>query len=490
MMAAGCSNQAPATTDAEIVLRVGQGLPVLAQDLGIRNLVGSLTGERLVGQSNEGRAEPRLVEAWETSADFLMWTFRLREGLQLHDGSPVDATQVSDILQGALEEPRAPGFRDVESIEATNARTITVRLNRPSALLLDDLAGYSLNVVKDGQQVGTGPFVLESSDDKHITLRAFEHYYAGLPGVDRIELTAYPSVRSAWSAMMRGEIDALYEVGREAMEFVEAESTVNVYSFPRSFVLLLGFNQSNPALRNPAVRRALNLAIDRERLVRDGLRGHGLVADGFMWPYHWAYDRAMPSYGFDPDESRRLLDQAGFPVKDTPAGPARFRLSCLLPEDVAQFEGFALFVQKSLQDVGVALDLEPVPSRALMTRMGAGDFDTFLFEMANARSLSWPYRFLHSAPEGASVLLDWGYRGADEALDRLRHATSDEETRAGVSALQRALYDDPPAVFISWDERSRAVSRRFQVPTRPGYDVFTSALLWQWKAAPATADPD
>jgi peptide/nickel transport system substrate-binding protein len=207
-----------------------------------------------------------------------------------------------------------------------------------------------------------------------------------------------------------------------------------------------------------------------------------------MWPYHWAYDRSIPSFGFDPDEARRLLDEAGYPVKETPDGPVRFRLKCLLPSDVAQFEGFALFIQKNLHDVGVALDLEPVTTRTLIGRMGPGDFDTFLFEMANARTLSWPYRFLHSARDGAPVLLDWGYQGADAALDRIRHASNDDEIRAGVGALQRALYDDPPAVFISWDERSRAVSRRFQVPARPGYDVFTSALLWQWKPAPA--DPD
>ena len=467
------------------MLRVGQALPRLAEDTGIRQLVSSLTGERLFGLNNEGRAEPRLVERWERSADGLVWTFALRSGLQFHDGSPVDATQVREILKDALTEPRAPGFLDVESIEATDARTLVVTLNRPSAFLLDDLGGYSLNVVRDGRQIGTGPFVLDTSDDTRIVLRAFEHYYAGRPGLDRIELTAYPSVRSAWSAMMRDEIDVLLEVGRDAIEFVEAESRVSVYSFPRSFVLLLGFNQVHPALGNPAVRRALNLAIDRNRLVRETLRGHGLVADGFIWPYYWAFDRTVSVYGFDPDHARRLLDEAGFPVKTTASGPARFRLSCLLPDDVALFEGFGLFVQKNLYDVGVALDLEPVPSRILMERFSSGNFDTFLFEMANARSLSWPYRFLHSAAEGSPVLLNWGYRGADEALDRIRHSADDDQIRAGVSALQRALYDDPPAVFISWDERSRAVSRRFDVPARPGYDVFTSALLWQWKPARA-----
>jgi len=108
--------------------------------------------------------------------------------------------------------------------------------------------------------------------------------------------------------------------------------------------------------------------------------------------------------------------------------------------------------------------------------------------MANARTLSWPYRFLHSPQQGQPVYIGWNYASADAALDRIRYATTDDEIRAGVSALQRVLHDDPPAVFIAWDERSRAVSRRFVVPDRPGYDVFTTTMLWQWKPAPAVPE--
>ena len=61
---------------------------------------------------------------------------------------------------------------------------------------------------------------------------------------------------------------------------------------------------------------------------------------------------------------------------------------------------------------------------------------------------------------------------------------TDDEVRAGVAELQRVLYDDPPAAFITWDERARAVSRRFIVPAEPGVDVFPS--IWRWKAAPAS----
>jgi hypothetical protein len=73
-------------------------------------------------------------------------------------------------------------------------------------------------------------------------------------------------------------------------------------------------------------------------------------------------------------------------------------------------------------------------------------------------------------------------------LDRLRHRTDDNQVRADVSELQQVLYDDPPAVFISWDERSRAVTQQFEVPTEPGEDVFATAVLSRWVPAQLLQD--
>ena len=68
----------------------------------------------------------------------------------------------------------------------------------------------------------------------------------------------------------------------------------------------------------------------------------------------------------------------------------------------------------------------------------------------------------------------------DAALDRIRHAPSDDEYRQGVTALQHAIVDDPPAIFLAWGERARAVSRRFDVPVpEDGRDVLSTLRLWR-----------
>lgn len=449
----------------------------------MNQLVNSLTGERLFGIALDGRIEPRLVERWLISDDGLRWDLSLRSGLRFHDGSPVTADSVRQILEGEIAGQNVtPGFLDIIEILPLDERTLRVRLSHASSFLLEDLAGYSLTKISlNGGSIGIGPFVPVTTTPESVELRAFKEFHAGEPAISGVHLRSYPTLRAAWAALLRDEIDSLYEVGRQALDFVEAESSVQVFSFSRPFVHTLGFNVTSGVLADPEVRRAINMAINRQAIVETVLRGRGRIAEGYVWPGHWAYDRTAPIFTYDPQAAQVLLDAAGFPRKDRPGlEPARFTIRCIVPENVSFFEPMALVLQKDLYQVGIDLVLKPIPAAEFGKRLGSGDFESFLFELASPRLLSWAYRFLHS-PRERIPLLNWGYGTADDALDEVRQARTDEEIRVGVGKLQRALHDDPPAAFISWDERARAVSLRFRVPDQPGLDVMN--LLPQWKPA-------
>ena len=141
-------------------------------------------------------------------------------------------------------------------------------------------------------------------------------------------------------------------------------------------------------------------------------------------------------------------------------------------------------MQKQLYDIGVDMELVPVPGRELGGRLMKGDFDAFLFEATSGRSLAWIYQFWHSPTADWQPFLGSGYTAADAVLDRLRSADSDDMTRGAVADLQRVFYDDPPAVFIAWGQSARALRNGFVVPADTPPDVLGSA--WQWRrVAPA-----
>jgi peptide/nickel transport system substrate-binding protein len=278
---------------------------------------------------------------------------------------------------------------------------------------------------------------------------------------------------------MRGDVDMLHEVSRDAVEFVEAETTVNTFSFPRPYYIPLVFNVRHPLLKRADVRIAINEALDRAAIVRDGMRGHGRPADGPLWPEHWAHSgAASQGFVFDPLAAQGRLDRAGLLLRPGVEGtPRRFSFSCLMFANDTRFYKLAVLVQKQLADVGIDMKLVPVPQKQLVPRLGAGDFDAFIFEMAG-RSLSWTYQFWRS-DQGR---INTGYTAADPVLDRIRGARSEDEIKAGVAELSRTLHDDPPAAFLAWQQTSRAVATRFDVAAEQNRDIFTS--IWQWRPAP------
>jgi peptide/nickel transport system substrate-binding protein len=436
----------------------------------------------------DGLPQPGLAERWEPSADGLVWHFELRPGLTFHDGSPLDARAVEAVLEAYIADGGdvglAPGLRDVAAIDARSPTTLELRLRRPSALLPEALAIVAITGGADGQ-AAAGPFRVVSESGDLTELEAFPAYYRGRPQVSRVRIHAYQSPRAAWAALLRRDIDFLYELSPEAAPFVEGTRDVETFTFLRPYVFVLGFNLAHPALADPRVRRALDAAVDRQAIIDVALGGRGLAAMGHVWPRHWAHDSTLAPPTYDPVAAARALDAAGWPLPPASAGrlqgmPSRFRLTTVLPAAYPQFERLALVVQKQLLDVGVDLVLEPLPRQEFQARLAAGRFDAYLIDLAGGHGLNWPYWFWHS-PEGGPPWIRSHYRAADAALDGIRFARTRAELREAIHAFQRVLLEDPPALFLCWGETSRAVRRRFVVPRDADKDVF--ATIAQWRAA-------
>jgi len=128
------------------------------------------------------------------------------------------------------------------------------------------------------------------------------------------------------------------------------------------------------------------------------------------------------------------------------------------------------------------VDLVLVPAEEeLGTRIGSGDFDTYIYQLASGKSFEFTYEFWHSDANGVGVRQNTGYTGVSEVLDRLRATHSDAETRVAVADLRQRFYEDTPAAFIAWVETTRAVDSRFDVGDASNPDML--ANLWQWSVA-------
>ncbi len=466
-------------------MRIGLGAPPRGTaQAGAGNFIQSLMSETWLAARPDGRQTERIAVGWEWDGARTTLHLKLRPDVYFHDGRRLTPELAAQVLRNSAAKPDLEGilsFTSIRSVTASGENSIDIKLSEPNSFVLPDLALAAVLMPEDAD-VGTGPFRIVKRDAGGAVLTAFPQYYRGRPGVAEIDVMTYPTQRKAWAALMRSEIDMLHEVSRDAVEFVEAETTVRTYSFPRPYYIPLVFSVRHPILRNVEVRRAINEALDKATLIRDGLSGRGRPADGPIWPEHWAYSSSAQPFTFNPEAARLRLDAAGLPVRPSTGGnmPARFSFTCLVFANDARFERLAVLVQKQLADVGIDMKLLALTQLELVSRLGDGDFDAFLFEMFG-RSLSWTYDFWRSH-EGSRVIS--GYRAADAVLDRMRGARSEDDVRSAVADLARILHDDPPAAFLAWQAGSRAVSTNFDVAAEDNRDILSS--VWQWRPTAGT----
>ena len=457
-------------------------------EFSLQNLASNLSLEGLTQLSPDGRALPKLAESWSWANDGLELRVLLRKGVTFHDGTPLTAQLAAESLQKAINSPSNrvlyTSFSDIQKVDAQGDHELLIDLARPSTTLPDDLAvelGETSN--------GTGPYRVVHQDTSQVELEANEHYYLGVPQIQRITVKPFGTLRTAWSSLLRGEVDMVTEVPPDAVEFVQNDE-VQVISFDRRYEYVVAFNSKKPPFNEAVVRRALNAAINRESLAKGVLKGRGTPAIGPLWPQYWAYDRSLPSFGYDPALAMSLLEARGFPERRTSGGPrARFHFTCLIPSNFSIVERIGLEVQKQLYDVGVDMRFEVVPPKDLDARIRSGRFDALLIEMLSGPTPSRAYMFWRSAKtfHGLNV---FGYENpeAERLFGVLRSTTNEAAIRSATRNLQRVLLDDPPALFLAWTQRSRAVRRDFQIVQEPGRDpvdlVFT---IWRWAPGGAEA---
>ena len=226
------------------------------------------TIENLARVTNDGRLQPWLAHDWSVSSDGRsVASICVRR--EVSRRLTVDRGNRRERREGQLcRRPWVRRSATSRVCRATSDRQIVIRLHRPSPFLLEAL---EVPVPKPGTSlVGTGPFKVDNPQSP-TEMRANDDYYLGKPTIGRIVVTSYPSVRAAWAEMLRGQLDMLYEVGADALDSLEASSKISTFTFVRRYQYAVVMNNQSDVFRSKAFRQAVNYAIDRDAIVRDGL---------------------------------------------------------------------------------------------------------------------------------------------------------------------------------------------------------------------------
>jgi peptide/nickel transport system substrate-binding protein len=417
---------------------------------------------------------PALAESWTMSSDGRSVKVRLRPHVKFHDGSVLDAGVVAAILPDALRGFMGPLFSEVDHVTALSSDLVEIAFRQPSPFFLETM---EVTLQKSGPTViGTGPFAVVPGSTTE--MRANTDYYLGPPAIGTVHVEMFSSVRTAWAEMLRGRLDMLWEVGSDALDSMKNSSTATVFTFTRRYQHVIVFNPQAPVMRSKKVRQALNFAVDRASVVHDALSDYGVASSGPVWPRYWALPQDLHAFTFDPKRAAALLGEA--------PETAKLHFTCLVSPDPLDGR-IALEVKRQLAAVGIDMSLEEATRDDIMQRAANRQYEAVLTD-AISGTLFRTYMIWHSKGP-----INWGHFGTasiDAAYDRVREASSEALYRQAVAGLQDAFMDDPPAIFLAWSVRARAVSNRFTVvPSEPGREMLSTLRLWTPAAAGQAQPP-
>ena len=455
---------------ASAVLRVGvPGLSPTNPAAGLRQLTQILTVEGLARLNEDGKPEPSLAQGWTSSNGGLSYLVRLKPQVTFQDGTPLTADVVASVLPRAMRETFGPIADDVERVTAVDATTVEIGFRRPSPFLLEALEA---GIRKPGTpSIGTGPFVAVPGSTSE--LRANAGYYAGRPIINEIHVENFPAVRTAWAKLLRDELDMLWEVGPDALSSLEHSGNVAVFTFTRRYQYVLAFNTASGPVRAPQLRRALNMAIDRTKLVATALNGHGVPSSSPIWPRYWALEPTQhTSNRYDPAQAAQLLGAS----HQSATKRAAVHFTLLILSD-AVYERIALEVKRQLEAVGVEVDIHAATPDQLFDAVQHGKYDAVLMDAISGPTMMRPYAYWHSKMPGNPGT--FGNRAVDEAFDAVRSAETESAYRVTVANLDKTFADDPPGIFLAWSVRARAISKRFDVQGEEGRDIISTLRMWK-----------
>ena len=435
----------------QVALRDPQDCTDQADDLALLEAL----FDPLVRRQRDGSYAPALAESWRLSDDARTWTFRLKPGLRFHDGSALDAEAAAFSIRrmqrpdvgATLGAPAVWGqYLGGAKIVTEDSATVSVTTEAPTADLLDVLSsGYVLPPhLADAPgfaqaPVGSGAYRCVAAAKGEVRMAANPNWHGGAVAHDEIVWRQEPDAQVRAAALASGAAHVATRLPHDA-------AGAQVYRDPVAIIFIL--NAASGPFRDARVRRAVNLAIDRRRVIAGAVGGAAAPLHGFVSPGHWGADVAaeMPH---DPAAARRLLKDAGYGdgltlIVDRPER---------LPDEAA---ALTTAVQAELATIDVTVDIQVHPDRTAYAEMvrAKNIGDMCLFDSSPMSAFRVISEKLDGRQDGA-----WrqGYSNPkiETLLDRAR-ATVDPAARVEIyRECYRTLQADPPWLFLY--NRLRAV---------------------------------
>ncbi len=493
--AAACAGRTRRTPDDAIVM-VSEG-PI--RDVDPRFSLSSYNTKvsRLVAPGltsvDQMSLEPKLELAESIEQlDDVTWDVTLRPGLRFSDGTPLTTADVVYTYESTMSEELGSLYRKAwqerfARFEILDERRVRLHLVAPVATLLSDLdfgivskraAEARGGVFAPGFVTGAGAYRVVAYFGDTMWLQRNPYYHGPPPRTSFIVLRTIRDANARMLVLVGGSADMTQNSVRlDLVSAAEHRKRLKVVSGPSAILTYVMMHNEDPALSDVRVRRAIALAIDRDRIIRAKFHGRAVKATGLLPPMHWAYSDDVRRYDYDPAESMRLLDEAGFPDPDGPGGEPRMRLT--YKTSASQFRvAVARIIASQLAEVGIEVEVRSFEFSTFFTDIKQGKYQLASMQTGDITEPDYYYAYFNSSripsAENWGLANRWRYRNdrVDELTVQGRRVADRERRRVIYREVQQILADEVPVIPL-WHEDNVVVAN----VDVDGYTLFPNARL-------------
>jgi len=427
----GAATQAPSQSGGEdssepVIVRIGwagspdtlnPGMAVLSESYTIFELV----YDTMYDLNLDGTFTLSLAESVQTSDDNLVWTYKIRDGVMFHDGTPLTAEDVAfsyHLYQDTEDYPWMGSYTGYfESIEATENNEVVITLSEAIPNIDSQLVflyvlpkhiweNESASEFDNETMIGSGAFVMtEYRQSEFVQLTANKEHFLTPPKVDQVIFQTFENTDALVQALKTGQMDMITEMPATAVETLKQDANVDVHvgaPFAPTVTDVI-FNQvapencpseedggvcnGHPALQDKNVRLALAHATNKQKIIDiiylgNASPGTTLIPDGLgVW-----YNSSLKDYAYDLGEAQKILDGAGYVdsdndgIRNMPDGSQNLNFRINWPSDSVDGPRLAELLGEMWAEVGVETELQAMDPDALTSICcPAFDFDVILW---------------------------------------------------------------------------------------------------------------
>jgi ABC-type transport system substrate-binding protein len=434
--------------------------------------------DRLTAYDADGNIRPYLAESIEPNEDFTEYTITLREGVEFHDSTPLDAEALKVHFENMVASPIwGPAVTPIDELEVVDDLTLRVVMSEPFSTFPHVLSAQPGFVAApsqyedpDGQRnpVGTGPFVFEEWVlDDHLTVRRNENYWRdGYPLLDGIVFRPIPDSTERRRALETGDLDMMETNAAADIADLEESGDYRVYldSEGETTEMTAMLNSARLPFEDPVAREAVAHAIDREAIAQEVYGGRFEAANGLFRPGSPWYQEDVAWAAYDPELAAELAAEYEAEYGEP--------ISFVIEISTDPFElKVAQSIEEQAEAVGMEVEIKSVPAQQTTIDVAVGAFDmnvtNLLFGSPHPDRESFVLQSANSAPldEIAMNIVRMEDPEIDASIEAGRTTDDLDQQIAAWRTIQERLAEQNTFIYLVHNETGEIASTRVQSVT-------------------------